>query len=99
MTRLIERNTPLPACASYIFSTDTDNQPSIEIHILQGEHERVQDNRTLGRFHFEGIPVARRGVPQVEVTLRIDSDGLVSGKAKDLGTGKELDLTPLPDSR
>ena len=90
MTKLIERNTPLPACASYILPATADNQPSIEIHVLQGEHERVQDNHTLGRFHFEGIPGTRH---QIEVTLCIDSDGLVSGKAEDLGTGKELDLT------
>ena len=96
MTKLIERNTPLPACASYILPTTADNQPSIEIHVLQGEHERVQENHTLGRFYFEGIPGT---LYEIEVTLCIDSDGLVSGKAEDLGTGKELDFTPLPDSR
>ena len=93
MTKLIGRNTPLPARASHILSTDADNQSSIEIHVLQGKHETAaRNNRSLGRFHFADIPPAPRGVPRIKVTLSIDTDGLVSGKAKDLGTGKEMDF-------
>ena len=93
MTRLIERNTTIPKRESQTFSTAADNQPSVEIHVLQGEREMAQGNRTLGRFHLEGIPAAPRGVPQIEVTFDIDANGIVSVKAKDLGTGKEQEIT------
>jgi molecular chaperone DnaK len=93
MTKLIERNTTIPKKESQIFSTATDNQPSVEIHVLQGEREMARDNRTLGRFTLEGIPPAPRGVPQIEVTFDIDANGIVSVKAKDLGTGKEQAIT------
>ena len=93
MTRLIERNTTIPKRESQTFSTAADNQPSVEIHVLQGEREMAQGNRTLGRFHLEGIPPAPRGVPQIEVTFDIDANGIVSVKAKDLGTGKEQEIT------
>jgi molecular chaperone DnaK len=93
MTRIIERNTTIPKKESQIFSTATDNQPSVEIHVLQGEREMARDNRTLGRFTLEGIPPAPRGVPQIEVTFDIDANGIVSVKAKDLGTSKEQTIT------
>jgi molecular chaperone DnaK len=93
MTRLIERNTTIPKRESQIFSTAADNQPSVEIHVLQGEREMARDNRTLGRFNLEGIPPAPRGVPQIEVTFDIDANGIVSVKAKDLGTNKEQQIT------
>ena len=93
MTKLIERNTTIPKRESQTFSTAADNQPSVEIHVLQGEREMAQGNRTLGRFHLEGIPTAPRGVPQIEVTFDIDANGIVSVKAKDLGTGKEQEIT------
>lgn len=93
MTKLIERNSTIPKRESQIFSTATDNQPSVEIHVLQGEREMARDNRTLGRFNLEGIPAAPRGVPQIEVTFDIDANGIVSVKAKDLGTNKEQQIT------
>ncbi|MDH3598392.1 MAG: molecular chaperone DnaK [Candidatus Tectomicrobia bacterium] len=93
MTKLIERNTTIPKRESQIFSTAADNQPSVEIHVLQGEREMARDNRTLGRFNLEGIPAAPRGVPQIEVTFDIDANGIVSVKAKDLGTNKEQQIT------
>ena len=93
MTRLIERNTTIPKRESQIFSTAADNQPSVEIHVLQGEREMARDNRTLGRFTLEGIPPAPRGVPQIEVTFDIDANGIVSVRAKDLGTNKEQAIT------
>lgn len=93
MTRIIERNTTIPKRESQIFSTAADNQPSVEIHVLQGEREMARDNRTLGRFTLEGIPSAPRGVPQIEVTFDIDANGIVSVKAKDLGTSKEQAIT------
>ena len=93
MTKLIERNTTIPKRESQTFSTAADNQPSVEIHVLQGEREMAQGNRTLGRFHLEGIPAAPRGMPQIEVTFDIDANGIVSVKAKDLGTGKEQEIT------
>ena len=93
MTKLIERNTTIPKRESQIFSTAADNQPSVEIHVLQGEREMARDNRTLGRFTLEGIPPAPRGMPQIEVTFDIDANGIVSVKAKDLGTNKEQSIT------
>lgn len=93
MTKLIERNSTIPKRESQIFSTAADNQPSVEIHVLQGEREIARDNRTLGRFNLEGIPAAPRGIPQIEVTFDIDANGIVSVKAKDLGTNKEQQIT------
>ncbi len=93
MTKLIERNSTIPKRESQIFSTATDNQPSVEIHVLQGEREMARDNRTLGRFNLEGIPAAPRGIPQIEVTFDIDANGIVSVKAKDMGTNKEQQIT------
>ena len=89
MTRLIERNTTIPTKKSQVFSTAADNQPSVEIHVLQGEREFSRDNRTLGRFHLDGIPPAPRGLPQVEVTFDIDANGILNVLAKDKGTNKE----------
>ncbi len=93
MTRVIERNTTIPTKKSQIFSTAQDNQPSVEIHVLQGEREFARDNKTLGMFHLDGIAPARRGVPQIEVTFDIDANGIVNVSAKDLGTGKEQHIT------
>jgi len=91
-TKLIDRNTTIPTSKSQVFSTAADNQPSVEIHVLQGEREMATDNKTLGRFHLDGIPPAPRGVPQIEVTFDIDANGIVSVKAKDKGTGKEQSI-------
>ena len=92
-TKLIERNTTIPTSKSQIFSTASDNQTTVEIHVLQGEREMARDNRTLGRFHLDGIAPAPRGMPQVEVTFDIDANGILNVKAKDLGTGKEQAVT------
>ena len=89
MTKLIERNTTIPTSRSNVFSTAADNQPGVDIHVLQGEREFAKDNRTLGRFKLDGIPAAPRGVPQIEVTFDIDANGILSVTAKDKGTGKE----------
>ena len=92
-TKLIERNTTIPVKKSQIFSTAADNQTSVEVHVLQGEREMAAYNKTLGRFHLDGIAPARRGVPQIEVTFDIDANGIVNVSAKDLGTGKEQNIT------
>jgi molecular chaperone DnaK len=93
MTTLIPRNTTIPTRKSEIFSTATDNQTSVEVHVLQGERSLARDNRTLGKFHLIGLPPAPRGVPQIEVTFDIDANGIVNVQAKDLGTGKEQKIT------
>ena len=92
-TKLIERNTTIPVQKSQIFTTAADNQTSVEVHVLQGEREMAQYNKTLGRFQLDGIAPARRGVPQIEVTFDIDANGIVNVSAKDLGTGKEQHIT------
>ena len=89
MTKLIERNTTIPTKKSEIFSTAEDNQPSVEVHVLQGEREMAADNKSLGKFQLTGIPPAPRGMPQIEVTFDIDANGILNVSAKDLGTGKE----------
>lgn len=91
-TRLIEKNTTIPTRKSQVFSTASDNQPSVSIHVLQGEREMAHDNKTLGRFELVGIPPAPRGIPQIEVTFDIDANGIVHVSAKDLGTGKEQSI-------
>ena len=93
MTKVIERNTTIPTKKSQIFSTAADNQPSVEVHVLQGEREFAKDNKTLGVFHLDGIAPAPRGVPQIEVTFDIDANGIVNVSAKDLGTGTEQHIT------
>lgn len=92
-TKVIERNTKIPTTKSQVFSTAADNQPSVEIHIVQGERELAKDNKSLGRFILDGIPPAPRGVPQIEVSFDIDSNGILNVKAKDKGTGKEQHIT------
>ena len=92
-TRLIERNTTIPTKKSQIFSTAEDNQTAVDIHVVQGERQFARDNKTLGQFRLDGIPPARRGVPQIEVTFDIDANGIVNVSAKDLGTGKEQHIT------
>jgi molecular chaperone DnaK len=92
-TKLIERNTTIPTKKSQVFSTAADNQPAVDVHVLQGERQMASDNTTLGRFQLDGIPPARRGVPQIEVTFDIDANGIVHVSAKDLGTGKEQHIT------
>src|ERR1700746_262538 len=92
LTQMIARNTTIPTRKSEIFSTASDNQTSVEVHVLQGERSMARDNRTLGKFHLVGIPTAPRGVPQIEVTFDIDANGIVNVSAKDLGTGKEQQI-------
>jgi len=92
-TKLIERNTTIPTKKSQVFSTAADNQTSVEVNVLQGEREMAQYNKSLGRFHLDGIAPARRGVPQIEVTFDIDANGIVNVSAKDLGTGREQHIT------
>ena len=91
-TRLIDANTTIPTRKSQVFSTAQDNQPSVEIHVLQGERQMARDNKTIGRFHLDGIPAAPRGVPQIEVSFDIDANGILNVSAKDKGTGKEQSI-------
>ena len=93
MTKMIDRNTTIPTRKTEVYSTAADNQTSVEIHVLQGERQMAKDNKTLGRFQLSGIPAARRGVPQSEVTFDIDANGIVNVSAKDLGTGKQQQIT------
>jgi len=93
MTKLIERNTTIPTSKSQIFSTASDSQPSVEVHVLQGERDMASANKTLGKFHLDGIAPAPRGIPQIEVTFDIDANGILNVRAKDLGTGKEQKVT------
>jgi molecular chaperone DnaK len=92
-THLIERNTTIPTRKSQTFSTASDSQPSVEVHVIQGERALARDNKTIGRFHLDGIPPAPRGVPQIEVTFDIDANGILNVSAKDKGTGKEQKIT------
>jgi molecular chaperone DnaK len=92
-TKIIERNTTIPTSNHQVFSTAVDNQPSVDVHVLQGEREMAADNKTLGRFELSGIPAAPRGVPRIDVTFNIDANGIVNVSAKDLGTGKEQKIT------
>src|SRR5690606_24314498 len=92
MTVLIPANTTIPTRKSEIFSTASDSQPSVEIHVLQGDRDMAADNRTIGRFHLDGIPPAPRGMPQIEVTFDIDANGILSVTAKDKATGKEQNI-------
>jgi len=92
-TKLIERNTTIPTSKSETFSTAADNQPQVEIHVLQGEREMANDNKSLGRFILDGIAPAPRGIPQIEVTFNIDANGILNVTAKDKGTGKEQSIT------
>lgn len=93
MTRIIERNTTIPVRRSEVFSTAEDNQPAVDIHVLQGEREMARDNRSLGQFKLDGISMATRGVPQIEVTFDIDANGILKVSARDKGTGKEQTIT------
>ena len=93
MTKMIERNTTIPTRKTEIYSTASDNQTSVEVHVLQGERQMASDNKTLGKFQLTGIPAARRGVPQIEATFDIDANGIVNVSAKDLGTGKQQQIT------
>merc|ERR1711939_632857 len=91
-TKLIESNTTIPSKKSQVFSTAADNQPSVEIHVIQGERPMAADNKTIGRFHLDGIPPAQRGVPQIEVTFDIDANGIIKVSAEDKATGKKQDI-------
>jgi molecular chaperone DnaK len=93
MTRLIDANTTIPCKKSEVFSTAADNQPSVQIHVLQGERQFAKDNKSIGMFNLDGIPMAPRGVPQIEVTFDIDANGILNVTAKDKGTGKEQHIT------
>ena len=93
MTKLIERNTTIPTSKSEVFSTAADNQPQVEVHVLQGERGMAGDNKSLGRFILDGIPPAPRGIPQIEVTFNIDANGILNVSAKDKGTSKEQSIT------
>ncbi len=93
MTKMVDRNTTIPTSRAQVYSTASDNQTSVEVHVLQGEREMARDNRTLGRFHLDGIPPAPRGVPQIEVTFDIDANGILNVKAQDKGTGREQSVT------
>lgn len=93
MSKIIERNTTIPVRRSQVFSTAEDNQPAVDIHVLQGERELARDNRSLGQFKLDGIPMAPRGVPQIEVTFDIDANGILKVSAKDQATGKEQTIT------
>ena len=92
-TPLIEKNTTIPSKKNEIFSTAADNQPAVEIHVLQGERKVASGNKTIGKFNLDGIPPAPRGTPQIEVTFDIDANGILKVSAKDLGTGKEQNIT------
>ena len=92
-TKLIERNTTIPTKKSQVFSTAADNQTAVDINVVQGERQFAKDNKSLGQFRLDGIPPARRGVPQIEVTFDIDANGIVNVSAKDLGTGREQRIT------
>ena len=92
-TKIVERNTTIPVKKSQIFSTAEDNQTMVEIHVLQGEREMARDNRTLGKFHLQGLPTAPRGMPQIEVSFDIDANGILHVSAKDMATGKEQQIT------
>jgi molecular chaperone DnaK len=93
LTRLIEANTTIPTKKAEVFTTAADNQPSVEVHVLQGERPMARDNRTLGRFHLDGIPPAPRGVPQIEVTFDIDANGILNVSARDKATGRQQNIT------
>jgi len=93
MTKIIERNTTIPVRRSQVFSTAEDNQPAVDIHVLQGEREMARDNRSLGQFKLDGIPLAPRGLPQIEVTFDIDANGILKVSAKDRATSKEQTIT------
>ena len=92
MTRLIDANTTIPTQKSQVFSTAADNQPSVELHVLQGDRPMANDNRTIGKFHLNDIPPAQRGVPQIEVSFDIDANGIINVKASDKATGKEQSI-------